>query len=103
MQAASDIETGRRIFRDGVDGKQACAGCHGRDGLGSREGDSEAPPIRWDILSREMNYQGEDSLRRALSQGISATGNPLSGKMPRYLLSPQALADLAAVYEAYRG
>ncbi|MGL4323437.1 MAG: c-type cytochrome, partial [Beijerinckiaceae bacterium] len=95
-QAADDAEMGRRIFRQGADGKQACAGCHGRDGLGSREGDSEAPPIRWDILSREMNYQGDDALNRALSQGISPSGAQLSGKMPRYFLSADAHSDLAA-------
>ena len=95
-QAADENELGRRIFRQGADGKQACAGCHGRDGLGSREGDSEAPPIRWDILSREMHYQGDDALNRALSQGITPSGAQLSGKMPRYFLSGDARSDLAA-------
>lgn len=84
----------------------ACAGCHGRDGSGRREGGTAAPDIRWPTLSAPGKREGSagrlssaydpGALARTLTQGLDASGNPLSPAMPRYELYDQDLADLLA-------
>lgn len=98
-----------------VEGAQyACASCHKRSGLGSNEGSASVPPITWSILTRAIEpgkrlrhtasdatlavrpAYSEASLRRAIVDGQSASGSPLSPLMPRYTLSSM---ETDALYE----
>jgi hypothetical protein len=91
----------------------ACANCHRRSGLGSRESRISIPPIAGPYLFRSMARESEDldlpfvegirhgrapytdeTLARAIRKGIGVDGRPLSYLMPRYELSD---ADMAAL------
>jgi hypothetical protein len=100
----------------------ACAVCHRRSGLGTAEGKSIIPPISGDYLFRQRSTnlpeaddapsalpprgQGgvlrsrsaytEESLARALREGIGSNGRPLSVLMPRYAIGDQDMAALIA-------
>lgn len=121
------IEQGERIYRQGllIDGslltavgagkhlvsgtQAACAQCHRRSGLGSREGELPVSPITGPILfstpkssrpvrpgrkpiavqamRQETRTAYDDaSLIRALHDGLDASGRALSPLMPRYQL-----------------
>ncbi len=100
----------------------ACAVCHRRSGLGTAEGKSVIPPISGDYLFRQRSTnlpeaddapsalpprgQGGvlrsrspytvESLARALRDGVSSNGQPLSVLMPRYAIGDQDMAALIA-------
>lgn len=93
LMPAQGADAGRDIFRNGVSGRQACAGCHGRDGQGGSEGTLRAPAVTWEGLTREQGYDPA-SLGVALAKGIAADGRRLSG-MPRYVLTEREVAKLA--------
>ncbi|HEY0722202.1 MAG TPA: hypothetical protein VGE50_13220 [Gammaproteobacteria bacterium] len=103
----------------------ACINCHRRSGLGSVEG-SEAttvlvPPVAGPLLFRAARFHGksfdrsrhwipneawarsltrsaynEQTLARALREGIDADGNRLMIPMPRYALDEQSVSVLTA-------
>ncbi len=93
-------DPGRAIFEGQLEGTRTpataarlarlpCLSCHGRDGLGTREG--RAPPIDGPALIRatpERPAYDAESLTRALATGQGAGGRALSQLMPRYALSP---------------
>ena len=99
----NDLSFGRRIFvgRRGGRGDRhlrrnqhaaaadvrRCAGCHGRDGGGTREGGVKIPPISWAVLiaPREPSSgrpgrpaYDDATLMRALAEGIDPAGRTLA-------------------------
>jgi mono/diheme cytochrome c family protein len=114
-----DSADGRRIYRQGILpsgepltaivvgdvpilGTQfSCHNCHGLSGLGAIEGKYIVPPIAGRFLyaaSAQPNRPAydNDSLARALRDGIDPTGRVLDPLMPRFVLSDDEIADLAA-------
>ncbi len=80
-----------------------CAGCHGPDGLGSREGGIDIPPINWRALTAPRETApaqpgrpayDETTLLRALGEGIDPGGRPLVAGMPRFHLAPAQASAL---------
>ena len=116
---AGDVEDGRRIYREGIRpsgepltaivagdvpllGTQfSCRSCHGLSGMGTIEGNYIVPPIAGRFLyetsaqPKRPAYDNE-SLARALRDGIDSTGQPLDPLMPRFVLDDDEVADLAA-------
>jgi len=112
--AGEDVVDGRRLFIRGVGGDggevvarfagtkallppgvRRCAGCHGRDASGSREGGVDVAPITWAALTAaRAPLQGrpgrpaydDDTLRRALIEGTDSGGRRLTA-MPRFALT----------------
>lgn len=92
----------------------ACAKCHRRSGLGGGEGQRTIRPIagrllfgRPDLLATEraLVVSGGarvqppytvETLARALREGVDPTGRPLDGLMPRFDMSDEEVAQLAA-------
>ena len=119
--ADNDTAAGRRIFargggRDEVfasfSGTRAalppavrrCAGCHGPDGAGGREGGVEIPATTWrDLAAPRAPSPGRPArpgyvgatLARALAEGIDPAGRRLAPGMPRYQLTPTQLTALS--------
>jgi hypothetical protein len=93
----------------------ACANCHQRSGLGSREGRSYIPPVTGRYLfrpltpvSRELDLPYVEGMRpdrppytdatlaRAIRDGVDSQGKPLSYLMPRYELGDADMEALVA-------
>jgi hypothetical protein len=92
----------------------SCASCHGPDGRGGTQflhmEVIDAPEIRFEALSEEMEEQAEDghsheddhgeydleAFRMAVVEGLHPDGNPLSSDMPRWRMSDE---DLEALLE----
>lgn len=128
-----DIEAGRAIYLEGrlpsgqplvgkrfgtevVAGKRAaCAGCHGRSGMGAVEGDIPIAPITGKALfgagesvvatmdprrGKAFNHlhppYSEAALAAAVRDGLEVTGRPMSRLMPRYMLDEDGIRALAA-------
>lgn len=113
LAAPEDAISGRRIFyRGGAAGEviatfpgsgallpprlRRCAGCHGPDGRGAREGGIEIPAITWTALAAPRDASpaqpgrpgyDEATLARALSDGVDSTGRRLAAGMPRFALT----------------
>lgn len=98
-----------------MDGSMACVDCHGPDGRGGRVqmmmATFTAPDIRWETLTAadhgheetEDNHGGEEmehppyteeTIKRAITQGVDPAGEPLAWPMPRWHMSDQDLNDL---------
>ena len=94
--------------------KAACVNCHRRSGLGSTEGAVTIPPITGDYLYHQRsgpesnehplmyveNVHGnrepysDETLARAIREGLNSEGHPLSVVMPRFDLGA---ADMSAL------
>ncbi|MGI9334843.1 MAG: hypothetical protein ACR2RL_16995 [Gammaproteobacteria bacterium] len=104
-------------IQDGItaSGSQiACSNCHRRSGLGSSESGINSPPVTAERLFRDEGSEAEalygrrnlradarpaytnESLARAIVQGIDPTGASLHALMPRYELGSEALAAITA-------
>jgi hypothetical protein len=98
---------------DGADA--ACVNCHRRSGLGSVEGRSYIPPITGQFLFHPRAERPEDldlpylegarvnrdpytneTLARAIREGIGVDGKPLAYLMPRYPLDDASMTSLTA-------
>ncbi len=108
--------TGSRLAANPIQGAEAaCINCHRRSGLGSTEGFIQIPPITGDYLFRSTEQTQEDlnaphppqrllarrayteeSLARALREGIAPDGRKLNYVMPRFELDDASLTSLAA-------
>ena len=92
-------------------GKQVvCVYCHRRSGMGSMEGQEVVPSVTGEILYNPLRLTTskppfaptlreaytDDSLKRAIRDGIDASGKPFQPLMPRYPLSDQDLDGLIA-------
>jgi ABC-type branched-subunit amino acid transport system substrate-binding protein len=83
-----------------------CAGCHGQDGRGKREGGIEPPDITWQSLTKSYGHRHADgrehpaytarSVGRAIVMGTDPAGNSLGVAMPRYSMTARDLGDLVA-------
>ena len=108
--------TGRRDQRlPAVGAAAACANCHRPSGLGQVEGDAYVPPIAGNFLFAPRGAQGvltmdprvsksfnrshepynEETLIRAIRDGINSEGRQMSVLMPRYELDASTHAALA--------
>ncbi|MHB0856800.1 MAG: c-type cytochrome [Anaerolineae bacterium] len=86
----------------------ACVDCHGSDGRGGgvRFGMQivEVPDIRYEVLTGEsMEHDEEEeehppftdeTIRRAITEGIDPAGEPLDWPMPRWRIAEEDLDDL---------
>lgn len=119
------LERGRKIYVEGASPSGAaltalladssvevpatsvpCAGCHGRDGRGRPEGGVIPTELTWDNLTkpygithpsgRKTPPYDDRLVKRAVTMGIDAAGNPLHVVMPRYRLSLADMDDLLA-------
>ncbi len=91
----------------------ACVNCHRRSGLGAAEGRGFIPPITGQFLfhantenrrDRDLPFvEGarpnrdpytDESLARAIREGVDVTGKPLSVLMPRFALDDASMASL---------
>ena len=85
-----------------------CGRCHRRSGFGAPEGQNVAPPVVADILYSSVRlptskpplapelrpaYTNE-TLKRAIREGVGSTGKPLGPLMPRYPLDDAQLDTL---------
>jgi cytochrome c oxidase subunit 2 len=88
-------------------GMMACANCHGPDGRGGRVrmmmGSFVAPDIRYKTLTAAEHAEGEEhppytdeTIKRAITQGIDPAGKPLDWPMPRWTMTEADLEDLLA-------
>jgi mono/diheme cytochrome c family protein len=116
---AADSADGRRIYRQGilpsgepmsaivvgdvpVLGTQfSCYNCHGLAGLGAIEGTYIVPPVAGRFLyaaslQPKRPAYDNDSLARALRDGVDPTGRALDPLMPRFVLSDDEVSALAA-------
>lgn len=98
-------------------GTMTCADCHGPNGRGGRAQmmmtTFTAPDIRWETLTaadhghaereddhgeeaEEMAHPpySEETLKRAITQGVDPADGPLAWPMPRWQMSDQDLEDL---------
>lgn len=83
-----------------------CINCHGHDGVGLVESGVTATTITWEeltkpygvrhITGREHPPYTEETLARAISQGLDPAGRELDVSMPRYTMSEADMADLIA-------
>ncbi len=87
----------------------ACINCHRRSGLGAKEGYTTVPPVagRYLFNQREdldlpfvesmrtnRNPYTDETLARAIREGISSDGKQLSYLMPRFQLNDADMAEL---------
>ena len=90
----------------------ACVNCHQRSGLGSKEGFISIPPITGQYLFNESgsaadldlpyvenmraerNPYTDETLARAIRDGIDSQGRPLDYLMPRFVLGDADMASL---------
>jgi len=87
----------------------ACVTCHGPQGVGGTTTFMmqrfDVPNITWPVLSSTSNYTPsytEDTVKRAITQGIDSEGSPLEYLMPRWQMSPNDLNDLVAFIKTLR-
>lgn len=100
---------GERISYEGGFGmmmgmtRASCAQCHGSDGQGRRTMMFTTPNITYRNLTdpegmlepdgeRGHTYS-DDMIRRAITQGLDAEGEPLDSAMPRWRMNDQDLND----------
>lgn len=84
-------------------GRMACVTCHGPDGKGGTVrmmmGSFEAPDIRYATLISEHEDHPpytDETIKRAITQGLDPAGQPLDWEMPRWTMSDAQLDDLIA-------
>jgi cytochrome c oxidase subunit 2 len=89
----------------GMGGRMACVTCHGPNGRGGRVRlmmrTFEAPDIRYKTLTsakpgEEHEPYTDETIKRAITQGVDPAGKPLEWPMPRWTMSAADLNDLLA-------
>jgi cytochrome c oxidase subunit 2 len=88
-----------------MQGPLACATCHGPEGHGGTVQfmmqSFDVPNITWPVLTGpdpDMQHPPytEETLKRAITQGLDPGGGELEYPMPRWQMSAQDLNDLVA-------
>lgn len=85
-----------------MSGMIACATCHGADGRGGQVQmmmtTFEAPDIRYTALIEgdEQPPYTDETIKRAITQGVDPAGKALEWQMPRWSMSADDLNDLLA-------
>jgi mono/diheme cytochrome c family protein len=86
----------------------SCVDCHGADGRGGEvqtmHRTLEVPDIRYEALTAEehgeegMEHEAftEETIKRAIVEGVEPDGEPLDWPMPRWSMDEQDLDDLVA-------
>jgi hypothetical protein len=90
----------------------ACSSCHRRSGFGSNEGVAAAPPVVGALLFRAVapvnriierpraiasrSAYTDETLARAIRDGIDPDGRPLDPMMPRFQLDDPSMSALVA-------
>lgn len=122
---AGSAEGGEKIFREGLSPRSTpivatigandavpatllpCLNCHGADGRGRSEGGVRPADISPSALLRPLQNERRQRpaydnarLRRAITLGMDAGGQPLDTAMPRYTLSLADADDLLAYLAA---
>lgn len=90
----------------------SCVSCHGPDGRGQMRvpmTDQVAPDIRYSALSSDEHEGGvsqghppytEETLRRAITEGVDPAGRVLNWAMPRWRMSERDMDDLVDYLKA---
>ncbi|HRI38558.1 MAG TPA: cytochrome c, partial [Nitrospira sp.] len=95
--AGMDQDLSATLFR--------CVQCHGVEGQGSVEGGLRVPPLMPSFLrgphkSRQTGKSRaaytDETLARAITQGVDTEGEPLHSGMPRYHLTDHQAAAVVA-------
>lgn len=107
FRTGTDLTTGQPIPRTGgMMMATGCAACHGTNGQGLRTPMFVSPNVAYRNLtdpagmlepdgSRGPTYT-EAQIKRAITQGIDAEGQPLAWPMPRWQMTDQEMNDLLA-------
>jgi cytochrome c oxidase subunit 2 len=87
----------------------ACVDCHGQEGRGGEVymmmERFDVPNITWPELTGQEHEEGghedhppytEETLGRAITQGLDPAGDPLDEFMPKWRMSAQDLSDLVS-------
>ena len=108
---SGEIMTGTVYGNITLTGEQVvCGACHRRSGMGSSEGQDVVPATTGDILYQPLRLPtskpplpperrpaySDETLKRALRDGVGADGEAFSPLMPRYPLSDAELETLLA-------
>ena len=89
----------------------SCVNCHGADGRGGRVNmmmwSFDVPDITWEHLTSEEHDENgtgeedhehppytEETVKRAITEGVDPAGEPLDEEMPRWNMSEKDLDDL---------
>jgi hypothetical protein len=87
-------------------GRLACVNCHGPDGKGGvvrmMMASAEAPNIQYSELTSGEHEGGQEehpaytdeTIKRAITEGVDPAGEPLDPLMPRWNMSDEQLNDL---------
>jgi mono/diheme cytochrome c family protein len=89
----------------------SCVSCHGEDGRGDvpvMMGTEIPPDIRYEHLIEEEHEEGgeehppytDETIKRAITQGLNPAGEPLDYTMPRFRMSEADLNDLLEYLKA---
>ena len=82
-----------------------CAQCHEAHGEGTQEGGLRVPPLTFSLLTnhrvsamtgRRRDPYTNQTLARAITQGLDTSGTPLHTSMPRYQMTPSQADALVA-------
>jgi cytochrome c oxidase subunit II len=81
-------------------GRLVCVNCHGSEGHGGRVNfmmqSFDVPNIAWPELTADDPPYTEETLKRAITQGLDPAGDPLKYPMPRWQISDPDLNDLVS-------
>lgn len=94
-EGAEALLMGGRLRAPGA--RFTCAGCHGADARGSREGATVFPAIDWPGLTapdRPGGAYDRASFLRAMTEGIAPDGRELDPAMPRFAAEDAAFDAL---------
>lgn len=83
---------------------QPCAGCHGLDGGGRREGGLQAPALDTESLTDRASASGYDAgaLARLLSDGRTPDGRNIDRVMPRIVIDAPLADELLGILGSLR-
>jgi hypothetical protein len=113
LPSAQPVQAAREAGATLSGADAACANCHRRSGLGSSEGRITIPPVAGPYLfiarGKSLEKQGvpfvdtervnhdaytDETLARAIREGVGANGKPLNYLMPRYQIDDATMGSL---------